>query len=146
MIMMYPLEWASHNNIAQEGVSCSLGLARTRVFVTTQEVVVEPLHLTGVEMQFSRWQVQLLIGSQTSATGLGSARPATHNVRLFTRGDRKRTDVRLFRPSGNRLRKNTSGRRRRPRTITDLPRTVSQEFRSTELQFLRPAHAVQVVI
>jgi len=120
--------------------------ALTWVFVTTQEVVVEPLHLTGVEMQFRRRQVQLLIGAETATAVLDIARPTAHGVRLFTRGDRKRTDVTAV-PSvlstgcGRTLPVTAAADPtiisfpRQPPTISDLPCTVSQEFRSTELPF-----------
>lgn len=139
--------------ILRRCVRCNVEFTRTRVFVTSQEVVVEPLHLACIEMQFRRRQVQLLVGAKTAAARLGTARPAAHYVRLFTRGDRKWTDmtsVPSVRPAtgcGRTLPVHAaaadpmiSSPRQHP-TITDLPCTVSQEFRSTELLFfcVRPS-------
>jgi len=91
-----------------------LSRARTRIFVTAQEVVVEPLHLTCVEMQFRRRQVQLLVGAKTAPVGLDIARPAAHGSDFSHVATENGLTWRLFRPPGNRLRKNTSGHRRRP--------------------------------
>lgn len=129
--------------------------ARTRVLVTAQEIVVEPLHLTGVEMQFRRRQVQLLFGSKTAVTGRRTACPAAHDgdsiVCDFSHAVTTEHGLTLRRrvyPSVNWLRKNTSGRHRRrsrdivspacslrPSPISPVYAAVSQEFRSAELPF-----------
>lgn len=102
-----------------------LPLARTRVLVTAQEIVIEPLHLTGVEMQFRRRQVQLFFGSKTAATGRCTACPAAHdgdlivcNFSHLVTTENGLTLRRRVYPSVNWLRKNTSGRH--PRRSRDI--------------------------
>jgi len=105
------------------GAVQDLPSARTRVLVTAQEIVVESLHLTGVEMQFRRRQVQLLVGSKTAATGRRTARPAAHDgdaivcnfshVVTTENGLTFRQWRRVYPSVINWLRKNTSGRHRR---------------------------------
>lgn len=133
----------------------------TRILVTAQEIVVEPLHLTGVEMQFRRRQVQLLVGSKTAATGRRTACPAAHDgdsvVCNFSHAVTTENGLTLRRrvyPSVDWLRKNTSGRHRRrsrdivpprlqPPTIAHLPCTrCHRSSGPRSSRFPRPARAV----
>lgn len=72
---------------------------RTRVLVAAQEVVVEPSHLTGVETQFRRRQVQLLVvGAKTAAA---AGRPAqAHDVARTVRATTSGSTGPPGRPTG----------------------------------------------
>lgn len=56
--------------------------ALTRIFVAAQEIVVEPSHLSSVEMKFRGRQVQLLVEWTTATAVAGPA--ASHRIECVT--------------------------------------------------------------